>query len=624
VLADADGRLEVAVRCAVSGGGSAVAYDTKFSPTGGWAGWTVTAASAVASDISMAANVNNRLESFARGSDGAVWHAVQLVAGGQWSGWSRLGGSNFAGAPAVARNADGRVEIFIRGTNGALWHAWQNSAAGPWSGWASLGGNAASDPAIAVLGDGRLEVFVRASDGSVRHLWQLVSGGWSAWSSLGGAASGPAAVGRTPDGRLEIYVRGTNGLLQHVWIARTGGWSAWASIGGSISGDPAVARNADLRQEVFAPNSAGVLSHIWQVTVGGSWSGWAPLTGAGGNRPSVGVLPDKRLEVFAVDATGRLWHTWQQAAGGWSAGVPLADAGVPAASASHYLTWSGNAASDDTKAYQIGCSDGTAAVRGVHVLDYGTQETGGVRQPGTTAASTTPRIGDDRVVATARQYVAGFLACRPSPASTATVALGVNNKSDGGLAASTAGNRWAAIVNQVAAGVHTSGLDRAGITIAAANDLEPAWGTAADALAWIKAFSGASTATVYDYGSADGCPAYGSTSTACVNGWTLADVYAVATGAASGLMALPEIYTPSGTQARQWSAISAWGVHHGGGPVRFAGAFSTWTACQQRGGCTGRIDNSPSTSWSQLYVELRAHTDTTVNALPWVSDIRWE
>ena len=464
VLADTDGRFEVAVRCAVSGGGSAVAYDTQFSPAGGWAGWTVpgsSTSSTVASDISMVANVNGRLETFARGSDGGLWHAVQLVAGGPWSGWSRLGGSGLAGAPVAARNSDGRVEVFIRGANGALWHAWQTSAAGPWSEWASLGGSVASDPAVAVLPDGRLEIFVRAADGSVRHLWQLVGGGWSAWSSLAGVTAGAVAVGRTPDGRLEVYVRGINGFLYHAWQGRTTGWSTWASLGGPISGDPTAARNADQRQEVFAPNSAGVLSHIWQVSAGGSWSGWASLTGTSGNRPSVGVLPDKRLEVFAVDASGRLWHTWQQTSGGWSSGVALADSGVPAATASHYLTWSGNAANDDAKAYQIGCSDGTAAVRGVHVLDYGTQETAGVRQPGTTAVSTTPRLSDDRVASTAQQYVAGFVACRPSPASTATVAIGVNNKSDGGLTPASAGGRWATVVNGIAAAVHASGWDRA-------------------------------------------------------------------------------------------------------------------------------------------------------------------
>jgi hypothetical protein len=624
VLANVDGRFEVAVRCAISGGGSAVAYNTQLSPAGGWAGWTVPASSAVASDITMVANRNGRLETFARGSDGAMWHAVQSVAGGPWSGWSRLGGSRFAGSPVAARNVDGRLEVFIRGADGTLWHTWQTAPASAWSGFASLGGSVASDPAVAVLGDGRLDVFVRAADASIRHASQNPAGGWLTWASLAGVSAGPAAIGKTPEGRLEVYVRGTNGLLYHALQQSTGGFSAWGRLGGPISGDPTVARNANLRQEVFAPNASGVLSHIWQLSPGGSWSTWAPLTGASGNRPSVGVLPDGRLEVFAVDASGRLWHTWQQTTGGWSPGFPLADAIVPPATASHYLTWSGNAATDDAKAYQIGCRDGTAGVRGVHVLAYGTQETGGVRQPGTTASSTTPRIGDNRVVATARQYVAGFLACRPSAASTATVALGVNNKSDGGLAATTAGSRWAAIVNNVAAAVHAGGWDRAGITIAAANDLEPSWGTPTAARQWIAAFTGASTMTVYDYGSADGCPAYGSTSVTCANGWTLADLFAVSTGAARTLVALPEIYTPSGTQARQWSAISAWGVHHGAGQVRFAGAFSTWTACQQRGGCTGRIDNTPSTSWSQLWTELRAHADTSVNVLPAASDIRWE
>jgi hypothetical protein len=179
-------------------------------------------------------------------------------------------------------------------------------------------------------------------------------------------------------------------------------------------------------------------------------------------------------------------------------------------------------------------------------------------------------------------------------------------------------------VNRVASAAHANGWDRAGITVAAADDIEPSWGSPADARGWISALTSASSVIVYDYGSADGCPGYGSSSIGCANGWTLGDLYAVATGAAPTLAAIPEIYTPSGSQSRQWSAISSWGVRHASGQVRFAGAFSTWTACQQRGGCTGRVDNSPATSWAQLWTELRSHPETSVATLPWVSDIRWE
>ena len=131
-------------------------------------------------------------------------------------------------------------------------------------------------------------------------------------------------------------------------------------------------------------------------------------------------------------------------------------------------------------------------------------------------------------------------------------------------------------------------------------------------------------AAIYDYGSADGCPGYGPAGRVCNNGWTLDGRLLGRDRCGRPGAALPEIYTPSGTQARQWSAISAWGVHHGGGPVRFAGALSTWTACQQRGGCTGRIDNTPATSWSQLWTSCVSHADTTVSSLPWAADVRWE
>ena len=40
--------------------------------------------------------------------------------------------------PAVSQNADGRLEVFAIGTDGALWHIWQATPGGAWSNWASL------------------------------------------------------------------------------------------------------------------------------------------------------------------------------------------------------------------------------------------------------------------------------------------------------------------------------------------------------------------------------------------------------------------------------------------------------------------------------------------------------
>jgi hypothetical protein len=37
------------------------------------------------------------------------------------------------GTVAVGRNVDGRLELFARGTDGAIWHTWQKA---PNDGWA--------------------------------------------------------------------------------------------------------------------------------------------------------------------------------------------------------------------------------------------------------------------------------------------------------------------------------------------------------------------------------------------------------------------------------------------------------------------------------------------------------
>ena len=61
---------------------------------------------------------------------------------------SSLGGV-IVSDPSLADNSDGRLEVFALGLDGALWHIWQDAAhAGPWSAWASLGGYLMDDSAI--------------------------------------------------------------------------------------------------------------------------------------------------------------------------------------------------------------------------------------------------------------------------------------------------------------------------------------------------------------------------------------------------------------------------------------------------------------------------------------------
>ena len=90
------------------------------------------------------------------------------------------------GSPAVASWGDGRLDIFARGQDGALWHRWYDLNQGGWQAWESLGGQLVGAPAVASWAPGRLDVFVQGGDG---HLWQryydLNQGGWHAWIDLG-------------------------------------------------------------------------------------------------------------------------------------------------------------------------------------------------------------------------------------------------------------------------------------------------------------------------------------------------------------------------------------------------------------------------------------------------------
>ena len=66
-----------------------------------------------------------------------------------------------ASLPAVGKNWDGRLEVFAWGTDGALWHVWQNLPALNWSGWASFGGTCTSFPVVGLNRGGPLNNRLR-------------------------------------------------------------------------------------------------------------------------------------------------------------------------------------------------------------------------------------------------------------------------------------------------------------------------------------------------------------------------------------------------------------------------------------------------------------------------------
>lgn len=289
----------------------------------------LSSASAAATRPGAAKNADGRMEVFATGGDGRIFHGWQSKPNqGPWTGWYAFGSQKFVGGVSVTPNKDGRLQIFARASNGSISTSSQTTPNGIWGSFSSIGGSARTTPAAGTNKDGRLEAYYTGNDGGVWHNWQWSPGGsWSGWSSLGGSFTNAPAVGLNRDGRQEIAVVGTNGQLVHSWQqVPNGGWSAWHNLGGSLRGDAAVATNHDGRVEMFAVGTDGQLWHNWQWKPNGTtgWSGWHPMGGSFTAGPAVNINIDGRLELFTYSADGRLWNNWQVVAGGgWSGWHPL-------------------------------------------------------------------------------------------------------------------------------------------------------------------------------------------------------------------------------------------------------------------------------------------------------------
>jgi hypothetical protein len=167
-----------------------------------------------------------------------------------WFGWENLGGV-LTSAPSASSWASGRLDTFARGTDSALWHKWYQNG---WSGWESLGGVLTSAPGAVSWGNGRIDVFARGTDSALWHKWY--QNGWSGWESLGGVlTSAPGAVSWGPN-RIDIFATGTNSAMWHRW------WSAVQTVRlhAKVLTAPAVAVNAAVQRmrEVYATRGIGV------------------------------------------------------------------------------------------------------------------------------------------------------------------------------------------------------------------------------------------------------------------------------------------------------------------------------------------------------------------------------
>jgi hypothetical protein len=158
----------------------------------GWSAWYGLGATTFASRADVVRNTGGPLELFAVGTDGELHHQWQTPGRGTgWSGWYQAGtapSGGWQGNPSVTANPDGRLEVFARGAGGAIWHAWQPA----WTSWASLGGPLQGDPVVlqeTLYPD--LDLWAVGTNGQTSEQWRGTDNVWSGWQSRGGSLEVP-------------------------------------------------------------------------------------------------------------------------------------------------------------------------------------------------------------------------------------------------------------------------------------------------------------------------------------------------------------------------------------------------------------------------------------------------
>ncbi|MBN2622879.1 MAG: hypothetical protein JXA83_05915 [Acidimicrobiales bacterium] len=222
-----------------------------------------------------------------------------------------------------------------------------------------------------------------------------------------------------------------------------------------------------------------------------------------------------------------------------------------------------------------------------------------------------------------KSVVRGFAYCRQNSSHRLLIGVGTSNsaidgRSDAWLRAH--GAAWARGVRDVAAWADANFPGHA--QIYAAWDFEPSWSTYGKAEMWMRGYDTTSgRRLLFANASADGCPTASASNGPCNNGWNQHRVWHLAWEHDPSLP-IPQIYTTSGNQARQWQLIDLWSTTAVGDGMYFYGSMTQWGACQQVGGCAG-VDNTPHQGNDQLRNWLNSDSRTAQGDVPTMTDMNW-
>ena len=153
-----------------------------------------------------------------------------------WSGdyvhsWENLGGT-LASDPDCVAQKPARIDCFARGEDGAMWHDRFDGDA--WSGWVSHGGDLAEEtkPACALRSAGKIECLVVWDDKTLRHMsvgsddWDEVGEVTAALPSTENLVPSPKCYGAPDDARVDCFLPvADDGRRALMYLRYDGSWT---------------------------------------------------------------------------------------------------------------------------------------------------------------------------------------------------------------------------------------------------------------------------------------------------------------------------------------------------------------------------------------------------------------
>jgi hypothetical protein len=272
-------------------------------------------------EVEPARNLDGTLAVFAKSSGGEIFYSQERQPGRDWTPFQSIGGHDLRKF-RVATNADGRLEVFAFGGDGVLYHEWQSSPnSSSFAPWFPEGSRGNRDFDVVLNKDGRLEVVVLSTTGALSRIAQLgpnqTFGNWESFSSGNGLGLRSISLAREGNGSLVLMGLDAYGEAMVTRQPHVGQWTAgFTSADGTALQSVQLVTNADGRVDALALGGNGVVYAQPQGANNVGWAGWR-LAASAGTITTLDVANSfgGHADVVAVDNQGHAQYLRQRGSG---------------------------------------------------------------------------------------------------------------------------------------------------------------------------------------------------------------------------------------------------------------------------------------------------------------------